>query len=73
MDRSKAIELATQYLIEKRIGFSEPVRVVGTDDSCWEVIFLVPLALDPNCVVDPPDVRVMVHADSGKASLVLSM
>jgi hypothetical protein len=73
MDVNEAIRLAAQYLTDKHIGFSEPVRVVEVEGSALEIIFTAPGALDPNLVVDPPDVRVLVKTDSGEVELVPEM
>jgi hypothetical protein len=42
-------------------------------DNQVEVIFLVPEALDPNIVIDPPDVRVWVNISNGEVELIYQM
>jgi len=70
MENSKAITIAASFLLENRIPFVEPGKVVQRPDGLIEVIFLIPEALDPNVVIDPPDVWVLVDPLSGAASLV---
>jgi hypothetical protein len=73
MDADEAIKLAAQYLADKNIGFSEPVHVIAAKGPALEVVFTAPGALDPNLVVDPPDIRVLVRTDSSQIDLVLEM
>ncbi len=72
MKEQQAIDIAARYLKERSISFCEPVRVELQHDNSYEVVFTVPEALDPNCVVDPPDVRVHISL-SGSAALVSQM
>ena len=73
METKDAIELAAAFLIGKRIRFVEPVKVFAIDAVFLEVIFTVPEALDPNVVIDPPDIRVLVDSVSKKVALVPQM
>jgi len=73
MDSDRAIQLAASYLQRKRIGFSKPVRAVRIDSATIEVIFTALGALNPNVVVDPPDVRVRVSIDTQETELVPQM
>lgn len=73
MDTNEVIDLAAKFLESRQIGFTEPVWVVARSEALLEVIFTVPEALDPNVVVDPSDVRVLVDATTRIASLVTQM
>ena len=73
MDNSSAIQIAAAYLTGKRIGFCDPVHTVKIDSNTLEVVFTAPGALDPNMVVDPPDVRVRIDMHNQSAELVPDM
>jgi hypothetical protein len=73
VDSDRATQLAASYLQRKRIGFSKPARAEKIDSTTIEVVFVAPGALDPNMVVDPPDVRVRVNIDTQEMELVPQM
>ena len=73
MDANEAIGIANAFLLSKRIGHCPPVRTIQADSGGVEVIFTVPEALDPDVVVDPPEVRVLVYADGRKTELLPDM
>ncbi len=70
METHEAIAIAASFLLKNRITFVEPGKVVPRADGLVEVIFLIPEALDPGVVIDPPDVWVLVDPSSGGASLI---
>lgn len=73
MDVEKAISIADDFLNKKRIGHCEPITVAHTPEGDFEITFTVPEALQPDVVVDPPDVRVLVHAITLEAELLPDM
>jgi hypothetical protein len=73
MDSNDAIKIATEFLKAKRIAFSEPVHAVQLSDDAIEVVFTAPGALDPDLVVDPPEVRVSVSLRTQLAELLPDM
>lgn len=73
MDTKEAVDLAATFLESRQIGFTDPVWVVARSEALLEVIFTVPEALDPNIVVDPSDIRVLVDATTRGVSLVTQM
>lgn len=73
MKEKAAIAYAAEYLTSQGISFCEPVSVVAIASDSVEVVFTVPEALSPEvAVIDPPDVRVLVHS-SGSTKLVEQM
>ena len=73
MDTNQAIEMAANFLKARRIKFMEPGIAVPKDGVFLEVIFILPEALDPELVVDPPDIRVLINLGTGTAELVQQM
>jgi hypothetical protein len=73
MDTDQAIQMAAEFLRARRIRFVEPGIAVPKDDVFLEVIFVLPEALDPEFVVDPPDTRVRINLETGSAELVQQM
>jgi hypothetical protein len=66
-------QLAADFLASRKIGFVPSGEVYPMTSNRSEVVFLVPEALDPDVVVDPPDVRVIVDHNSGACELVDQM
>lgn len=64
---------AEKFLKSKSIAFVKPGEIGQRAPERIEVIFSIPEALDPNVVVDPPDVRVWVDINSGKVELIPQM
>lgn len=73
MDVEKAISTADDFLNKKRIGHCEPITSARTSDGDFVITFTVPEALQPDVVVDPPDVRVLVRASTFEAELLPDM
>lgn len=74
MNKSVIVNIAKQYLLNKNIDFVEPGELGRLDGHKQEVVFLDPLALDPNvAVVDPGDVRVWVNTQTKQATFVEQM
>lgn len=73
MNESEIIELAEKYLVDTEISFVRPGRIGNRMNESFEIIFLVPEALEPDAVIDPPDVRVKVNLTTKDVSLVEQM
>ena len=73
MRDDQVIQAAADYLATKRIRFVPEGEVRPSSEGRSEVVFLVPEALDPMVVVDPPDVRVLVDRQTGSCELVAQM
>lgn len=74
MNKAAIVNIAKQYLMSKNIDFVEPGELGRLDGYKQEVVFLDPLALDPNvAVVEPGDVRVWVNTQTKQATLVDQM
>lgn len=73
MNTTEIIELAEKYLENRKIPFVSPGVIGRVEGELVEVVFLIPEALDPNIVVDPPDVCVWVNVNSKLAELVEQM
>lgn len=73
MNDQQSIKLAEQYLKKHNIGYVLPGEIGERENNRVEVIFLVPLALDPNCVIDPPDVRLWVNIYNSEVTFIDQM
>lgn len=73
MNHEEVKQLAAAFLASRHIGFMPSGVVHSITSNRSEVAFLVPEALDPDAVVDPPDVRVIVHHKSRICELVDQM
>ena len=73
MNKSEIIARAESYLNKHKIAYVKPGAIGEEKVRQVEVIFLVPEALDPNVVVDPPDVRLWVDVYSGEVRLIPQM
>jgi hypothetical protein len=66
MTDNELIKIAENFLMENKIVFAKPVRIGAREASRIEVIFWMPEALIPGCVIVPPDVRVWVYLADGE-------
>jgi len=73
MNSNEVKQLAAQFLMSRRIQFVPGGEISPIASTRSEVTFLVPEALDPDVVVDPPDVRVIVDHESRSCELVVQM
>jgi len=73
MKETELIDKAENFLRLEGIDFAYPAKIGRVTNNKSEVIFLVPEALEPDTVVDPPDVRVWVFHEEEKAELVFQM
>lgn len=73
MNTNRLITLAEQFLNSRNLRFARPGEIGEINDDCIEVIFMKPEALDPNVVVDPPDIRVLVNKKTGAVELIEQM
>ena len=60
MTDSEILALAEKYLVGRNTKYIKPGQVGKYEGDKVEVIFLKPEALDPDVVIDPPDIRVLV-------------
>ena len=73
MNNEHLLKTAADFLRRNNISFVDHGGKIRTMAHSSEVCFLVPDALDPSCVIDPPDVRVMVYHDGSRVELVTQM
>jgi hypothetical protein len=73
MTELEAIECAENYLQKEGVKFARPGYIGEKKGQDWEVIFLVPEALNPNMVIDPPDVRMWVNTISEEVTFIYQM
>lgn len=73
MNTTKLISYAEDFLNKHKADFVRPGKIGRIDNRRVEVIFLVPLALNPNVVIDPPDIRLWVNIDSGEIEIIEQM
>lgn len=67
---NEIFSLAEKYLDLKKTKYIKPGKLGKSRDNKVEVIFLKPEALDPDVVIDPPDVRVLVDAKTKEVSWI---
>lgn len=73
MDNNEILKRAEKFLDKKHIEYVKPGQIGIQDNHRVEVIFLVPDALNPDVVVDPPDVRLWVNIHNGTIDLIPQM
>ena len=74
MNDNEMISLAEQYLKQKNIEYVVPGQIGIRESTRSEVIFLHPLALQPEvAVIDPPDHRVWVDHGTGEIEWIYQM
>jgi hypothetical protein len=73
MNIDEVKQLAAEFLASRKIEFVPTGEVYPITSILSEVVFLVPEALDPDVVVDPPDVRVIVDHNFRTCKLVDQM
>lgn len=73
MNTKEVIDLAKKYLEDNKIPFVQPGTIGMTESERVEVIFLMPEALNPNMVVDPPDNRVWVNTKTKEVTWIYQM
>jgi len=73
MNTDKLIDLAEKFLNSRNLKFARPGEIGEVDCDRIEVIFMKPEALDPNLIVDPPDIRVWVNKRTGDVELIEQM
>lgn len=67
------IQTAEAFLAARAVKFVKPGSLLQRTGDTFEVCFMIPEALDPNVVVDPPDIKVLVHLSDGHCELVPQM
>lgn len=72
MNEAELLKMAEAYLSAEGIDYVSGgmVTKLGTN---WEVTFLLPDALDPNAIADPPDVRILINPLNETCELVHQM
>ncbi len=73
MTREEIMKLAENYMNNRKVEIVLPGEFGQIHGDFVEVIFLVPEALDPNCVVDPPDNRVWVNTKTKEITWIEQM
>lgn len=73
MTGDDAIKIAEQYLKEKKINYVLPGIIERRQEDKIEVVFLNPIALDPDAVIDPPDIRLWVYVQTKNVELIYLM
>lgn len=73
MTNDEIMSLAKAFMLKSNIPFVEPGEFGEKQGVKQEVIFLNPLALEPDTVLDPPDNRVWVDTESKEVTLIIQM
>ncbi len=61
MKTDEILELAKNYMINRKLDVVFPGEIGEINNEIIEVVFLKTIALDPNVIVCPPDYRVLVN------------
>ncbi len=64
---------AEKFLTRLGLPFVKPGQIGEVENNRVEVIFIKPEALDPNIVIDPPDIRLWVDKRTKEVSLIEQM
>ena len=73
MIANEIISLAEAYLNNRNSRYVKPGQLGKTEGDNVEVIFLKPEALDPDVVIDPPDIKVLVNTKTKNVTLIYQM
>lgn len=73
MTNDEIINLAKAFMIKRKIQFVEPGEFGDKEGSKQEVIFLNPMSLEPDCVLEPPDARLWVDTNTKEVTLISGM
>ena len=73
MTKNEILALAEKYLLERKSNYVRPGELGERLGDSIEVIFLRPEALDPDVVIDPPDIRVSVNTKTKKVTWIYQM
>jgi len=73
MNDLELITIAKKYLKLNNISYAEPISIGERQPDRIEVIFTVPEALNPNLVIDPPDIRVWVNIRTKEVTWIPQM
>ena len=73
MNQEKILKLAQQFMKNRKIDIVVPGEIGETDGDRTEVIFLKPIALEPDVVVCPPDNRVWVNIKTEEVTWITQM
>lgn len=70
MTESEILTLAERYLLSRNSRYVCPGTLGKCAGDNIEVVFLKPEALEPDTVIDPPDIRVLVNIMTKEVTLV---
>lgn len=73
MTKSEILELAKHYMAINNVDIVLPGNIGVVSGSSVEVIFLKPMALDPDSIVCPPDNRVWVNTETKDVTWIVQM
>lgn len=73
MNREKILETAQGYMKSRKIDIVLPGEIGETRGEKIEVIFLKPIALEPDVIVCPPDNRVWVNIKTKEVTWIDQM
>lgn len=73
MNDIQLIGYAEKFLNSKNIAFFKPGEIARRNSERVEIVFLIPETLDPDVVIDPSDVRILVDIKTGYAELIPQM
>lgn len=73
MTDKEIMELATDYMNKRGVDIVLPGKIGVCSGDNIEVIFLNPLALDPDSIVCPPDNRVWINVKNKQITWIEQM
>lgn len=73
MTKEEILKLAQEYMQKRQVDILLPGEIGRSYGEKIEVIFLNPIALEPDVVVCPPDNRVWVNTITGEITWIEQM
>jgi len=73
MNNEEILELAKDYMNKHNVDIVLPGTIGLVSGSNVEIIFLKPMALDPDSIVCPPDNRVWVNTETKEVTWIVQM
>jgi len=70
MTNTEIIELAENFLNNRKVKYLVPGKIGRREYNMVEVFFLDPLTLVPGIFIDHPEIKVWVHTDTREVELI---
>ena len=73
MNKKEILQLAQTYMNNRKVNIVLPGKIGKNRGNQVEVIFLNPIALEPDVIVCPPDNRVWVNIENKEVTWIEQM